>query len=255
MSFLPCFTQERVREEENEEKQRQRRASRKVARAQDRSASIRRARKCEVRRRSREGRSGKKMPVSLGAGHRDSGEPATGKTQRGRNWSSARRTCAKARVSNSNRGERGSRRAGSAWHPGGNARELVPGDRSTSRAVSHRGDSTLGSGVWFAKLHTSDSASRSQAAKVRAEGSGDGAGAARARPRGARPTATKERDGTWLGAQNAWRGAEAGLWEPSSRTAKRRSWRTTYTSPSGMDTSHCGVAEEELDAGRTTRPA
>ena len=70
-----------------------------------------------------------------GWGRRDSGEPATGKTPRGRNWSSARRTCAKARVSN--RGERGSRRAGSAWHPGGNARELVPGDRSTSRAVSH----------------------------------------------------------------------------------------------------------------------
>ena len=82
-----------------------------------------------------------------GWGRRDSGEPATGQTPRGRNWSSARRTCAKARVSN--RSERGSRRAGSAWHPGGNSRELVPGDRSTSRAVSHRGDSTLGSDIRF----------------------------------------------------------------------------------------------------------
>ena len=128
-----------------------------------------------------------------GWGRRDSGEPATGKTPRGRNWSSARRTCAKARVSN--RSERGSRRAGSAWHPGGNSRELVPGDRSTSRAVSHRGDSTLGSDVWFAKLRASDSASRSLAAKVRAEGSGEGRERREARSRVARPTATKERDG------------------------------------------------------------
>ena len=44
--FLPCVTQERVREEENEEKERQRLASRKVARAKDGSASNRRARKC-----------------------------------------------------------------------------------------------------------------------------------------------------------------------------------------------------------------
>ena len=43
--FLPCFTQERVREEENEEKERQRLASRMVARAKDGSASNRRVRK------------------------------------------------------------------------------------------------------------------------------------------------------------------------------------------------------------------
>ena len=163
--------------------------------------------------------------VAGGRDRRDGGEPAYRETHRRRNWSSARRTCAKARVSN--RSERGSRRAGSAWHPGGNSRELVPGDRSTSRAVSHRGDSTLGSDVWFAKLRTSDSASRSQAAKVRAKGNCEGRERREARSRGARPTATKVRDGRWLGAQNAWRGAEAGLWEPSSRTAKRRSWRTT----------------------------
>ena len=131
--------------------------------------------------------------VAGGRDRRDGGEPAYRETHRRRNWSSARRTCAKARVSN--RSERGSRRAGSAWHPGGNSRELVPGDRSTSRAVSHRGDSTLGSDVWFAKLRTSDSASRSQAAKVRAEGSGEGRERREARSRVARPTATKERDG------------------------------------------------------------
>ena len=45
-AFLPCVTQERVREEENEEKERQRLASRMVARAKDGSASNRRARKC-----------------------------------------------------------------------------------------------------------------------------------------------------------------------------------------------------------------
>jgi hypothetical protein len=44
--FLPCVTQERVREEENEEKGRQRLASREVARAKNGSASNRRARKC-----------------------------------------------------------------------------------------------------------------------------------------------------------------------------------------------------------------
>ena len=44
--FLPCVTQERVREEENEEKERQRLASRKVARAKDGSVSNMRARKC-----------------------------------------------------------------------------------------------------------------------------------------------------------------------------------------------------------------
>ena len=85
---------------------------------------------------SREDRSGKRIPVSLVAeGAETAMSQLPGKTHRRRNWSSARRTCAKARVSN--RGERGSRRAVSAWHPGGNARELVPGDRSTSRAVSH----------------------------------------------------------------------------------------------------------------------
>ena len=45
-ALLPCVTQERVREEENEEKERQRLASRMVARAKDGSASNRRARKC-----------------------------------------------------------------------------------------------------------------------------------------------------------------------------------------------------------------
>ena len=207
-----------------------------------------------MRRRSREDRSGKKMPVSLGAGGAETAvSQLTGKTHRRRNWSSARRTCAKARVSN--RGERDICRAGSACHPGRDARELMPGSRGIPQVVSHRSDSTLGSDGWFAKLRTSASASRSQAAKVRAEGNGEGRERREARSRGARPTATKERDGRWLGTQNAWRGAEAGLWEPSSRTAKRRSWRTTYTSPSGKDTSHCGVAEEEVDAGRTTRPA
>ena len=108
-------------------------ASRKVARAKDGSASNMRARKC-IDAAAWVG-AARRCRCRWGLGRRDSGEPATGKTPRGRNWSSARRTCAKARVSN--RGERGSRRAGSAWHPGGNARELVPGDRSTSRAVSH----------------------------------------------------------------------------------------------------------------------
>ena len=115
----------------------------------------------------------------------------------------------------------------------------MPGSRSIPRVVSHRSDSTLGSDGWFEKLRTSASANRSQAATVRAEGNGERRERREERSRGARPIATRERDGRWLGAQNAWRGAEAGLWEPSSRMAKRRSWRTTYTSPSGKGASFC----------------
>ena len=163
--------------------------------------------------------------VAGGRDRRDGGEPAYRETHRRRNWSSARRTCAKARASN--RGECDICRAGSACHPGRNARELTLGSRSIPRVGSQQSDPTLGSDGVFAKLRTSASASRSQVAKVRAEGKGEGRERREARSRGARPTATKERDGRWLGAQNAWRGAEAGLWEPSSRTAKRRSWRTT----------------------------
>ena len=151
-----------------------------------------------MRRRRREDRSGKKMPVSLEAGVAETAvSQLTGKTHRRRNWSSARRTCAKARVSN--RGERDICRAGSACHPGRNARELMPGSRSIPRVGSQQSDPTLGSGGGFAKLRTSASASRSQVAKVRAEGKGEGRERREARSRGARPTATKERDGRWLG--------------------------------------------------------
>ena len=179
-----------------------------------------------MRRRRREDRSGKKMPVSLEAGVAETAvSQLTGKTHRRRNWSSACRTCAKARVSN--RGERDICRAGSACHPERNARELMPGSRSIPRVGSQQSDPTLGSGGEFAKLRTSASASRSQVAKVRAGGKVKGGSGAR-RGRG-EPGRQRQRSETGDGssAQNAWRGAEAGLWEPSSRTAKRRSWRTT----------------------------
>ena len=71
----------RVREEENGEEERQRLPSRMVARA--RGASAEQQEGQEVRRRSHEGWSGKKMPVSLGAGDAEKAVgPATGKTQR-----------------------------------------------------------------------------------------------------------------------------------------------------------------------------
>ena len=79
-------------------------------------------------RRSREGRSGKRIPVSLVAeGAETAMSQLPGKTHRRRNWSSARRTCAKARVCN--RRKRDICRAESACDPGRDARELNLGSR------------------------------------------------------------------------------------------------------------------------------
>ena len=132
----------------------------------------------------------------------------------------------------------------------GSGKEQMLGSRSYHRLRVHY---AVAMTFWFAKLRTSDSASRSQVALSGRRRMMRGGSSARHR-RGW-PGRQRRRSGRWLGAQNAWRGAEAGLWEPSSRMVKMQSWRTTYTSPSGKATFHCGVAEEEFDAGRTTRPA
>ena len=85
-------------------------------------------------RRSREDRSGKRIPVSLGAeGAETALSQLTGKTNRRCNWSSARRTCAKARVSY--RGKRDICRVESACDPGRDARELNLGSRGIPQVV------------------------------------------------------------------------------------------------------------------------
>jgi hypothetical protein len=163
--------------------------------------------------------------VAGGRDRRDGGEPAYRETHRRRNWSSARRTCAKARASN--RGECDICRAGSACHPGRNARELTLGSRSIPRVGSQQSDLTLGSDGVVANCVRRPPPVEARLLKSGRRGKvkgGSGARRCRGEP-GRQRQRTETGDGS--GAQNAWRGAEAGLWEPSSRTAKRRSWRTT----------------------------
>ena len=89
----------------------------------------------EVCRPSREDRSGKRIPVSLVAeGAETAMSQLPGKTHRRRNWSSARRTCAKARVSN--RGKRDICRVESACDPGRDARELNLGSRGIPQVAA-----------------------------------------------------------------------------------------------------------------------
>ena len=162
--------------------------------------------------------------VAGGRDRRDGGEPAYRETHRRRNWSSARRTCAKARASN--RGECDICRAGSACHPV-YARELTLGSRSIPRVGSQQSDLALGSDGVVANCVRRPPPVEARLLKSGRRGKvkgGSGARRCRGEP-GRQRQRTETGDGS--GAQNAWRGAEAGLWEPSSRTAKRRSWRTT----------------------------
>ena len=84
----------------------------------------------------------------------------------------------------------------------------------------------LTGGVWFAKSRTSDSASRSQAARVQAEGDGGGRERREARSRGARPTATKGRDWEMAGrsecAGRSWGRAAGAQFENGEETTAIR---------------------------------